>query len=272
MSQPASQEVRVERGASPGGPPRILLTNDDGIDSPGLRMLAWALSEAHDDVIVAAPAADMSGAGTGIGRYDPADPAGLRRVEIDALEAYAVEGPPGLAVMAAALGAFGRRPDLVVSGPNAGINTGHSVLHSGTVGAALTAQTFGGSGLAVSLAPSEPWYWETAVEVARAATEWVLHQPRGTMLNVNVPARHIDELAGITWADLDEFGHFRVATANTAGGTLELSVGERGRQSDPSTDTALCLSGHVTLTLLTTVEARTVPDTDPTSVVKVGRR
>ena len=272
MNQDISQEVEVDRRPSQQGPPRILLTNDDGIRSPGLQLLARALAEDHDDMIVAAPASDMSGAGTGIGRYDPADPAGLRRAEIDGLEAYAVEGPPGLAVMAAALGAFGRRPDLVVAGPNAGINTGHSVVHSGTVGAALTAQTFGGNGLAVSLAPSDPWQWETAVEIARAAVRWVIAQPRGTMLNVNVPARGLDDLAGITWAELDAFGHFRVATANTAGGTLELSVGERGRRSDPSTDTALCLAGHVTLTLLSTVEAKAVPGTDPLDVVNVARR
>ena len=272
MSETPTQDLEVGSVPERHGPPRILLTNDDGIDSPGLRMLAWALAEDHQDVLVAAPSIDMSGAGTGIGRYDPTDPSGLRRVEIDDLEAYAVEGPPGLAVMAAALGAFGPRPDLVVSGPNAGINTGHSVLHSGTVGAALTAQTFGGSGLAVSLAPSDPWHWETAVAVARDAVHWVLAQPRGTMLNVNVPSRRLDEVEGSAWADLDEFGHFRVATANTAGGTLELSVGERRRGSAPSTDTALCLGGHVTLTLLTTVEARPVPDTPPQQVVRLPRR
>ena len=269
MTEIETQALEIDPQPEEHGPPRILLTNDDGIESPGLRMLARALGEDHEDVVIAAPATDMSGAGTGIGRYDPADPAGLRRVEIDDLEAYAVEGPPGLAVMAAALGAFGRRPDLVVSGPNAGINTGHSVLHSGTVGAALTSQTFGGSGLAVSLAPSDPWQWETAVTVARGAVDWVLAQPRRTMLNVNVPARELSEVAGTAWAELDEFGHFRVATANTAGGTLELSVGDRRRHSSPSTDTALCLAGHVTLTLLTTVEAKAVPDTDPEAVVRL---
>jgi 5'-nucleotidase len=65
--------------------------------------------------------------------------------------AYAVDGPPGLCVLAARLGGFGHRPELVVSGINPGCNTGRAVLHSGTVGGALTAANFGGRGLAVSI-------------------------------------------------------------------------------------------------------------------------
>lgn len=68
------------------------------------------------DVVVAAPSENVSGAGTSIGALD-AGSAPLRRDDFDAIEAYAVEGPPGLAVMAAALGAFGDKPDVVVSGP-----------------------------------------------------------------------------------------------------------------------------------------------------------
>lgn len=122
--------------------PRLLVTNDDGIDSPGLKALARSLAD-HVDVIVAAPSADMSGSGTGIGRFDIDAGVELTPVSIDDVPmAYSIDGPAGLAVTAAALGAFGRRPDLVVSGINAGINTGHSIIHSGTVGAARTARTF----------------------------------------------------------------------------------------------------------------------------------
>lgn len=184
--------VDAERGEkkaeTPARRPRLLLTNDDGIESPGLRMLAQRLAAKHE-VVVVAPDADRSGVGTGIGRFDPREGVRYRRAELEGVEAYAIDGPPGLAVMASALGAFGRRPDLVVSGINAGMNTGHSVIHSGTVGGALTARTFGGRGVAISLAPSDPWHWESAVEVASSIVSWLLARPGGSLvLNVNVPA------------------------------------------------------------------------------------
>ena len=148
--------------------PRVIVTNDDGIDSPGLRMLAAGLADEFD-VVVAAPATDMSGSGTGIGGFDPVKGVDMTTVDMGGITAYTIAGPPGLAVMAAALGAFGRFPDLVVSGINAGMNTGHSIIHSGTVGAALTARTFRSRGIAISLAQSDPWQWDTAVEVGVSA-------------------------------------------------------------------------------------------------------
>src|SRR5689334_14937253 len=96
---------------------RVLVTNDDGIDAPGIAHLAHALAEEFD-VTVAAPAKDSSGMGTGIGRFDPKTGIPLRRVDIGLPRAYAIDGPPGLAVMAAALGAFGEPFHLVASGIN----------------------------------------------------------------------------------------------------------------------------------------------------------
>jgi 5'-nucleotidase len=228
---------------------RILVTNDDGIDSPGLRELARALAGTAE-VIVAAPAQDVSGCGTGIGRYDAADPTRVRRVDLDGLEAYTLDGPPGLAVMSGALGAFGDPPDLVVSGVNAGINTGTSIVHSGTVGAAITARTFGSRGIAISLAPADRWYWETALPVALSAATWTLQRQEPITLNVNVPGVPPDVVRGARWARIDEFGHFHVAAADTEGGVLDLEVRDRRSGSDPRSDTALCLGGYVTLTLL----------------------
>jgi 5'-nucleotidase len=248
---------------------RILLTNDDGIGSPGLRQLAAALA-ATAQVVVAAPAEDVSGAGTSIGRYDLDDPTRLRAVhDLDGIEAYAVDGPPGLAVMAAALGAFGPVPDLVVSGPNAGINTGTSIVHSGTVGAAITARTFGISGVAISLAEGEEWHWDTAVAVGRAAVRWVLGRAEPTTLNVNVPGRPVDRIVGARWGEIDEFGHFHVAAADTDGGVLDLEVRDRTSGSDPGTDTAICLGGEVSLTLLSPLGMVPAPDAAPDEVTGV---
>lgn len=258
----AERVVVDEHEIAPGPDPRLLLTNDDGIDSPGLQQLAMRLGRDFD-VVVAAPDRDMSGSGTGIGRFDPRRGVNLTRVELGDVEAYTLAGPPGLAVMAGALGAFGRSPDLVVSGVNAGLNTGHSVIHSGTVGAVLTARTFGSHGLAVSLAPSEPWHWSTAVEIAREAVDWILalHRHR-VVLNLNVPATPLSEVKGARWADLDDFGYFRVAMADIPGEKLQFEVAGSGAGLDPGCDTALCLDGYATLTPLSTIEPAPFPPED----------
>ena len=89
-----------------------------------------------------APTDDRSGAGASIGRLHGGGPPPVeRRVwdELPDLSVHAIDAPPATAVFAACLGAFGDLPDLVASGINPGANTGHLVLHSGTVGATLTA-------------------------------------------------------------------------------------------------------------------------------------
>jgi 5'-nucleotidase len=247
---------------------RVIVTNDDGVGSPGIKALARALAEDFE-VIVAAPNQDMSGSGTGIGRFDIDAGVELTPVEIDGVpNAYSIDGPPGLAVTAAALGAFGPVPDLVVSGINAGINTGHSIIHSGTVGAALTARTFNIKGLAVSVAQSNPWHWETAAEYAKPAAHWLLERKQAPhVLNVNVPGVPIDEVAGIHWADLDEFGYIRVATADVEGRRLQFVVGASEQRSDPGTDTVLCSENYVTVTPLQTVEPAAFPNVEARMVL-----
>jgi 5'-nucleotidase len=247
--------------------PRVVVTNDDGIDSPGLRKLATALAEEFD-VVVAAPAADMSGSGTGIGGFDPVKGVDLTTVEFDGgFPAYIIAGPPGLAVMAAALGAFGRFPDLVVSGVNAGMNTGHSIIHSGTVGAALTARTFRSRGIAVSVAQSDPWQWDTAVDIGYSAARWILGRSGSPyVLNINVPGVPIGEINGIHWADLDDFGYFRVANADVVDRKLQFVVGSSSAGTDPASDTALVAKNYVTITPLSTIEPAGFPDLDATAV------
>jgi 5'-nucleotidase len=246
---------------------RLVLTNDDGIHSPGLRDLARALASDYD-VVVAAPAENVSGAGTSIGAL-AAGSAPMRREDFDGVEAYAVQGPPGLAVMAGALGAFGGRPDAVVSGPNAGLNTGTSIIHSGTVGAALTGHTFASHGVAFSLAPGDRWYWETATAVAPNVVAWVVGRSELTILNVNVPAVPHVKVRGTCWAKIDEFGHFNMASQSEGGTILDLGVRDRTTGTDPDCDTALCLDGYVTLTLLSPLEARAAPDDDPDAVTGI---
>ena len=247
-----------------GERPCLLLTNDDGIRSVGLHELAHVLAKRYS-VLVVAPEDQRSGAGTGIGFFDPIGGVTVEPVDIGEVPAYSIAGPPGLAVMASMLGAFGDPPDLVVSGINAGINTGHSVVHSGTVGAVLTARTFGADGLAVSLAESDPWRWVTAALVADVVVEWMFEQTNQlTTLNLNVPALDYSELKGLRWAELDEFGYFRVAIADLPGQRLQFEVGAPDSGVDPASDTALLGYGFTTLTPLTSVEPAAFPDRAPT--------
>jgi 5'-nucleotidase len=189
---------------------RILVTNDDGIDSEGLHVLARALRE-HGDVTIIAPDDEYSGASAALGaihliqpEVHPADVAGVEK-------AWSVTGPPALCVMFARLGAFGPPFDLVVAGINPGANVGRSVYHSGTVGAALTARAGGISGVAVSQAvvgfgvEGQGWdemlrgqNWEGAAEVAAAVVGGLIEaSPKlPVVINANVPNLQVEDMAG----------------------------------------------------------------------------
>ena len=148
---------------------RALITNDDGIDSPGLWALAAAARDAGLEVVVAAPHRDSSGVGTSVLSVQDDG-----RTEVHAREL------PGL------------------SGINVGANVGHAVLHSGTVGAALTASRHGWRGLAVFLEtawqPPERLHWDTAVAVLPAVLPGLLAARAGTVLSLNVPDRPVAAL------------------------------------------------------------------------------
>src|SRR6056297_4327728 len=148
----------------------ILLTNDDGIDSPGIRALYEALQDVGN-VTTVAPATDQSAVGRAMS-YE---------VEVEEHElGYAVEGTPSDRVVAG-LAELGPYPDIVVSGCNEGANIGAYVLgRSGTVSAAVEAAFFGVPAVAASLhVPQEEWPRDTTVEeyseVAEAVRYLVEH-------------------------------------------------------------------------------------------------
>jgi 5'/3'-nucleotidase len=239
---------------------RVLVTNDDGIGAPGIAALARGIEAAGHTSIVAAPAEDMSGASASIMRVHRDAHIEVARADLgsDGVEAWCADATPALAVLGGALGAFGEPPDVVVSGINAGLNTGLSVLHSGTVGAALTAQRLGFSAMAVSLEPGDPWRWRTAVEVAIHQLDWLSTAPQGTMLNINVPDRPTPSLE-TRWAPLDPCGTVRVALADEESGRLQLEMRASGEEPSPSADAALVAAGYVTLTAIGGVHERAVP-------------
>jgi len=241
---------------------RILLTNDDGIHGPGLHALAAALASTAHDVVVVAPDHDASGTGAALGRFAPGEPVPVSRAVLpgaEAVEAWALAGPPGMCVLAAVLGAFGEPPEVVVSGINLGLNTGRAILHSGTVGAALTAQNFGARGLAVSMAEADVLPWGSAADVALDVLDRVLEGPERTVLNLNVPALPSAELGVLRWARLAPFGAVRAAMSGAAEGRLQFELIEVPSELPVDTDTALVAEGHPTVTAIAGV-AEAWPD------------
>ena len=231
---------------------RALLTNDDGIDSPGLHELARHVEAAGFEVVVVAPSFDASGTGASLGHISRDRPIGYKEVQIDGLagKAFALDGPPALCTITSHLEAFGPRPDIVVSGPNLGLNTGRSVLHSGTVGAALAAQNFGMRGLAVSLAVSEAWHFDTACRYAIELLNALANGPERCVLNLNVPALPYNETQGLRWGGLAEFGSVRSQIVDQAEGQLFFDLVETEYDPPEDSDLGLVYQGYAAITAL----------------------
>ena len=178
--------------------PLILVSNDDGINAPGLSALASAMKE-FGDVFVVAPVQEQSAVGHAITIRDPVR---ARKVNLDIAEgvtAYSVSGTPADCVKLAVNQLLPRRPDLVVSGINRGPNTAVNVIYSGTVSAATEAAILGIDSIAFSLCAWEGGDYRPAQHVAERIAARVLKQglPPGVLLNVNVPLLPLDQLRGI---------------------------------------------------------------------------
>lgn len=242
---------------------RLLITNDDGIDSEGIQVLARHLGAAGHNLVVVAPDHNYSGSGAALGDLRPDVPLAVRRVRFDEapdIEAWALDGTPALTVVAARLGAFGDPPDFVVSGVNAGLNTGRSVLHSGTVGAVLTAQNFGLSGLAVSIDVSDPWHWDTAAAMAVEVVDQAAGWPDRSAVNLNVPACSRGEVRGLRWATLASFGAVRAAMSTRNDEEVVFESTASDHQPGEDTDQGAIQAGWATLTTLVGVAEAWPPD------------
>lgn len=237
---------------------RLLVTNDDGIWAPGIQALARAAVAAGHDVLVVAPLEDCSGSGAAVGPLHVDSTIDAQSVDLPGLggvPCFGVQGPPALAVMAARLGAFGDPPDLVLSGVNPGTNTGRVTLHSGTVGATLTGANLGASGVAVSQVAADDQRWATAAAVGLAAVDWVLGEPAGTVVNVNVPNVALDALRGARWAELAPLGTVRAAAVESDGGRLQVELRGEDDELPADCDSALVRAGYAALTSIVGIRA-----------------
>lgn len=171
---------------------RILIANDDGYLSPGIRALHAAMQSVGQATIVA-PDRNRSGASNSLTLSHPVH---VRRHEPDI---YSLEGTPTDCVNIALSGLLEEDQDMVVSGINDGPNMGDDVLYSGTVAAAIEGRHLGHPALAVSMASHEPTHYATAARVTRNLVAHLqeVPLPTNTILNINVPDLPFEELAGL---------------------------------------------------------------------------
>jgi len=172
--------------------PLILVTNDDGIHAPGLAILAQAL-QVLGHIVIVAPDQDNSAASHSLTMKRPL------RVKDLGQNRYSVDGTPTDCVTLAMGKILPHKPQLVVSGINPGPNLGDDVSYSGTVSAAVEGTMLGAPSLAVSLAGEEPFCFETSAAIAVQLARTILDKglPKDTLLNVNVPNRLREEIAGV---------------------------------------------------------------------------
>lgn len=232
---------------------RVLVTNDDGVESPGIHALARALEGAGNELLVVAPDHEASGTGAGLGNVVSAEPMTFAEVRLPGVSApaYAVHGTPGLCVMLARMAAFGPAPEVVVSGINAGLNTGRGTMHSGTVGAALTAHNFGARAMAVSVGRSETdWQYEVAADIAARMLPHVVAGPARCLLNLNVPGGPVEAVRGVRWGRLAAAGLGRSTVERPAAGGLRFRFAASDYVPPADSDLGLVRAGYAAITAL----------------------
>lgn len=241
----------------------VLVTNDDGIQSAGLAALAAAAVALGHEVIVAAPARQYSGASASILGTREDGHIGFSRVQLEGVPhatCFSVEAAPALIALIAAHGAFGAKPELVLSGINHGANVGKAILHSGTVGAALTGGVNGARGLAVSLdvgMDPEECHWGAPLPFVRELLPVLTLAPPGTVFNLNAPNRR--GAIELRETPLASFGIVQTTMTDSTEGAVRLAVAEGPAEHEIGSDAAVLAQGYATVTSVTTVTGSPTP-------------
>ncbi|MBB6086557.1 5'/3'-nucleotidase SurE [Wenzhouxiangella marina] len=227
----------------------ILISNDDGLYAPGIRLLSEGLAKHCDRVTVVAPDRDRSGASNSLTLDQPI------RVERQGEGVYKVYGTPTDCVHVAITGVLEAEPDMVVSGINAGANMGDDVLYSGTVAAAMEGRFLGLPAMAVSLSYGRegPRHYESAARAATILMRRLVAEPlpADTILNVNVP--------DLPWEEIKGFETTRLGHRHRSENVIPLEdprgrpfywIGPPGGEQDngPGTDFNAVRKGYVSVT------------------------
>jgi 5'-nucleotidase len=226
----------------------LLVSNDDGYLSPGLKQLAVAL-ESFGRVTVVAPDRDRSGASNSLTLENP-----IRSMRAE--NGYIkVDGTPTDCVHLGITGLLEKEPDMVVTGINLGANLGDDVIYSGTVAGAMEGRFLGLPAIAVSINAFQPKHLPTAARAVQTLLTQLTHKalPQDTILNVNVP--------DLPWEDIRGFRSTRLGHRHKAEpvkrdvdprGRTIYWVGPAGPEQDagPGTDFHAVREGYVSVTPL----------------------
>jgi 5'-nucleotidase len=233
-------------------PVQILLTNDDGIYAPGLTALERALAELGD-VCVVAPVTEQSGVGHSITFLSPLVVKEL--YDRERRRGWGVEGSPADCVKIGLFELCPRRPALVVSGINGGLNAGINVLYSGTVAAAIEGAFFGITSIAVSLEYNEHARFDDAARLAVSVIRQVLDAkgPEPVLYNLNIPtaALHQTTEVRIVPMGVERYGEHYEKRIDPRGRSYYWATSEPPPPPGPEeTDLTALARGYVTLTPL----------------------
>lgn len=188
-----------EKKITPITKKRVLLTNDDGISSPGLRDLYLALKDDFD-VVVVAPMSEQSGKSTSITYAHPVSY--QKQIWDETTTAWSVEGTPADCIKTATHFLFDSPPDMVISGVNHGSNLGRSILYSGTFGGAVEGAFKNIPSIAMSLIHDcKKSYYNVNSYILKIVKHFFSHPiPKGSLINVNIPHLSEDEIEGVRFA------------------------------------------------------------------------
>jgi len=246
-------------------PLRILLTNDDGVDAPGIKTLREVLLEAGHDVTVVAPAENQSGEGAKV------TSSGALNYELRSPGVWSVAGTPADAVLVGLLHVMrDQKPDLVVSGANFGQNPGYAI-NSGTVGAATVSMYTGTPAIAISVGVNyaelnaTPYPFPSTVKAFAGAADLVVRLiadlqqdraedggllPQHTILNVNYPALSPEEIKGVRVVRAARSAGVSIDYIETGeAGQLKVKI-EASEMGAQDADLQLFSEGYVTITVL----------------------
>ncbi|MBI5359607.1 MAG: 5'/3'-nucleotidase SurE [Planctomycetes bacterium] len=174
----------------------VLITNDDGVDADGLKALTEAFSASHD-IVISAPSSQRSAVSHSISVHCPVTI--TRAVRDNRLSVYAIDGTPADCVKLAVTTLMDRKPDIVVSGINAGANLGINAFYSGTLAGAVEGALMGIPAFAISLDITGSKDYAASSRIAGEFAEYVLQNFYCTpaAFNVNVPALGRTSIKGI---------------------------------------------------------------------------
>ena len=234
---------------------RILLTNDDGIDSPGLHALREIALQLSDDVWVAAPETNESGASHSLSLHEP-----LRMRQVDE-RAFAVRGTPTDSVIMGVRHILkDKTPDLVLSGINRGANMAEDVTYSGTIAGAFEGTILGIRSIALSQAfgfeSTKSVRWQTALVHAPALLRKLLALEWGpsSVMNINFPDREPDNVAGtmVTVQGRRDPGLLNIDERHDTWGNpyYWLAFERRRSNAKEGTDLAAVYAGYISVTPL----------------------